>query len=78
MSFVICFLSYIVKRLESRKNTMSERRNRPENVARKGLIMCTLRTKIRMEERLRQNFEGVGGLGIRCRIFCLPGCYPKT
>jgi len=66
MSFVTCFLSCIVKRLQSRKNTMSERRNRPENLARKGLIRCTLRTKIRMEERLRSNFEGVrvgkGGL----------------
>jgi len=63
MSFVTCFLSCIIKRLQSRKNTMSERRNRPENLARKGLIRCTLGTKIRMEESLRQNFEGVGGVG---------------
>jgi hypothetical protein len=41
---------------------MSERRNRPDNLARKCLIRYTLRTKIRMEERLRQNFEGVSGV----------------
>jgi len=62
MSFVTCFLSCIIKRLESGKNTMSERRNRPENLVRKGLIRCTLRTKIRMEVRFRQNFEGVCGV----------------
>jgi len=38
---------------------MSERKNRPGNLARKGLIRRTLKTKFRMEERLRQNFEGV-------------------
>lgn len=55
--------SRIVKGLESRKNIMSERRSRPDNLARKRLVRYTLRKKIRMEERLRQNFEGVSGVG---------------